>query len=205
MKSAPARRARHDAWSRDAVTQARSTVAADAYAGWLAALWPAGRSSVAEVFAVLDGARDERISRRVEAYLDQKACLYEGPLTRELQNAAPYLLRLFHDDRFCHQLFDESWGQSWGVFVVASTSLNSLRRHFRQFMVVRGPAGARLVFRWYDPRVLRVYLPTCNAEELRAIFGSIDAFIVEGVEPKTAHRFSFDGQRLTDTLLRLDG
>ena len=62
-----------------------------------------------------------------------------------------------------------------------------------------------LYFRWYDPRVLREYLPTCNAEELRTIFGSIDAFIVEGVAPKTAHRFSFDGAQLTDTLLRLDG
>lgn len=181
-------------------------VVADAgYGGWLASLWPAGRSSVAEVFAVLDAARDERIHRRVEAYLDQKACLYEGALTRELQSAAPYLLRLFHDDRYCHQLFDEGWGHSWGVYVVSSTSLNSLRRHFRQFMVVRGPSGARLIFRWYDPRVLRAYLPTCNVEELRTIFGSIDAFIVEGVDPNSAHRFSFDGKQLTDTPLRLDG
>jgi hypothetical protein len=166
-------------------------------------MWGPDQSGADDVFVVLDGARDERIPRRVEGYLDQKACLYEGDLTRDLANAAPYLLRLFRDDRFCRQLLDEGWGNAWGVFVVANTSMNSLRKHFRTFMVVRGPSGQRLIFRWYDPRVLRSYLPTCNLEELRAIFGPIRAFIVEGRETGTAIRFSFDGERLSEDVVTL--
>ncbi len=174
------------------------------YTKLLTALWANGKAGATSVYAVLDGARDARIASRVDGYLDQKACLYEGTLPRELTNAAPHLLRLFRDDSFCRQLLRDGWGQSWGVFVVAPTSLVSLRRHFRTFMIVRGPKGNRFVFRWYDPRVLRAYLPTCNADELRTVFGPIEAFVVEGVENGTALRFSFDGERLTETPLRLD-
>lgn len=177
----------------------------DRYTQWLATLWPAGESSASRVYAVLDGARDPRISHRVASYFDWKACLYEGNLTRELEQAAPHLLHVFCDDRFCRQLYEDGWGQSWGVFVMTSTSRNSLRSQFRKYMVVRGPTGARLIFRWYDPRVLREYLPTCNVEELRTVFGPIEAFIVEGRDPDTLHRFSFDGERLTETVLSLAG
>jgi Domain of unknown function (DUF4123) len=178
---------------------------AETYQRLLSTLWPAGESSPADVYVILDGARDVRIASRVESYLDQKACLYEGTLPRELTNAAPHLLRLFCDDRFCRRLIEDGWGHSWGVFAIAPSSLTSLRRHFRKFMVVRGPNGNRLVFRWYDPRVLRVYLPTCNVEELRTVFGPIEAYVVEGREAGTAHRFAFDGERLTNTIIRLDG
>lgn len=177
-------------------------MAGDMYGRLLDTLWPKSHANT-DVFVVLDGARDERISWRIDAYADQKACLYEGALPRELVNAAPHVLHLFRDDRFCRRLFEEGWGQSWGVFIVAETSFASLRRHLRTFMVVRGPTGKRLVFRWYDPRVLRTYLPTCTAQELRTVFGPISAFLVEGRDPETAHRFAFDGNRLTETVLQL--
>ena len=50
--------------------------------------------SGAQVFAVLDGARDRRIRNWV---LDTRApcwCLYRGELPAALENAAPWLLRL---------------------------------------------------------------------------------------------------------------
>ncbi len=172
------------------------------YPRFLEALWPTAGANI-EVYTVLDAARDERVMWRVDAYADQKACLYEGTLTHELISAAPHLLHLFRDDRFCKRLFEEAWGQSWGVFVVADTSFTSLRRHFRKFLVVRGPTGKRMAFRWYDPRILRVYLPTCNREELQMVFGPIKSFLVEGRNAGTAHQFSFDGIRLIETMLQL--
>jgi hypothetical protein len=165
----------------------------------LTALWPEGQSSATDVFAILDGARDARIVRRIEDYRDKKACLYEGPLTQGLMHAAPHVVRLFRDDGFCRTLLEDGWGQSWGVFVRAEVSLPSLRRHLRKFLVVQGPQGQRLIFRWYDPRVLRVYLPTCSTEELRTVFGPVSAFLVEGSDAGTMHQFGFDGQRLTET------
>jgi len=46
-----------------------------------------------------------------------------------------------------------------------------MRQHFRRFITVHDESGKPLLFRYYDPRVLRTFLPTCNAKELAEIFG----------------------------------
>lgn len=52
------------------------------------------------------------------------------------------------------------------------------------------------MFRYYDPRVLRVYLPTCRPDELRTVFGPIRSYLVEG-EDGSLIEFEFDGNVLT--------
>jgi len=64
-----------------------------------------------------------------------------------------------------------------------------MRRHLRRFLIVRAPDGKRLYFRYYDPRVLSVYLPTCNAAELQYIFGPVRQFVCEGPDPTVLLRF----------------
>ena len=46
-----------------------------------------------------------------------------------------------------------------------------------------------MLFRYYDPRVLRVYLPTCNFDELQTVFGPVMHFIQEGEVPTELLRF----------------
>jgi hypothetical protein len=125
---------------------------------------------------ILDGARTIEIFRMLLACHLEYACLYSGQLTPELEIAAPYLVQLDHGYRDTHQLIQQAWGNSWGVFLRSDTSLKKLRRHLREFLVVRDERGNRLVFRYYDPRVLRVYLPTCTISELRTVFGPIECF-----------------------------
>jgi hypothetical protein len=122
---------------------------------------------------------------------------------RELEVAAPYLVNLEQDDVLTGRLIDDGWGESWGVFLKTATSMPRLRRHLREFLVVRDPGGRRLVFRYYDPRVLRVYLPTCTTEELRTVFGPIEAFWMEGAEPSVLLEFLFDGRKLTQNSIAL--
>jgi hypothetical protein len=160
-------------------------------------LWPEGEGR--DIWAILDGARNDRVySHLVDSYLNS-SCLYAGQLPRELEVAAPYLVNLERDDALTERVIDDGWGDSWGVFLKSGTSLPRLRRHLREFLVVRDQAGRRLVFRYYDPRVLRVYLPTCTTEELRTVFGPIDAFWMEDAEPSTMLEFRFDGRKLTQT------
>ena len=49
--------------------------------------------------------------------------------------------------------------------------------------------GCPLCFRYYDPRVLATYLPTCNAEELATVFGLVSSYLVEEAGGNTAMRF----------------
>jgi hypothetical protein len=45
--------------------------------------------------------------------------------------------------------------------------------------MVRTDAGERLLFRFYDPRVLGEFLPTCEAAQLREMFGPVQRFMLE--------------------------
>jgi hypothetical protein len=167
------------------------------------ALWPPSLTGWLKVWGVLDGARDRRIYSAVKgSYLD-KCCLYGGDLPWELELCAPYLAELDRDDRFTRYIINQGWGNGWGIFFRSDADIERLRRHLRKFLVVKDEGGKRLIFRYYDPRVLRVYLPTCFTRELQTVFGPIDRFLVEGKDPATLIRFGFDGVALVKEAVEL--
>jgi uncharacterized protein DUF4123 len=134
----------------------------------LNALWPLGQSARVGVFAIFDGARDDRIFGAIDGTHLLGDCLYSGDLSWQMQMTAPYLVQLEREDRFTRYLIANGWGASWGTFLRTETGIKQLRRHLRQFLRVRDETGRRLIFRYYDPRVLRTYLPTCaRLEEFR--------------------------------------
>ena len=155
-------------------------------------LWPDGARR--DIWMILDGARDRRIfGMLLDSYLEH-SCLYSGTLAPELELAAPYLVQLDYQDRYTRRLLEQAWGNSWGVFLKCQSSLDKLRRHLRGFLVAHDPRGRRLVFRYYDPRVLRVYLPTCTAEEIQTVYGPIECFWTEGESPQELLEFRRTGR-----------
>jgi hypothetical protein len=131
-------------------------------------------------YAVLDGARLPGLVERLKAAPEESACLYRGDLEPSLRDNAPYLVKLRRESALTDWLLLQQWGRSPGVFAVTPIGLEALRRHFRGFLRVRDHTGKVLYFRWYDPRVLRLYLPTCNAGEIRTVYGPITRFLCEG-------------------------
>ncbi len=105
----------------------------------------------------------------------ERACLFAGTLQPPLERVAPYLVNLTAS-RAMAEAWRGAWGQHWGILCVAQADLETLRRHFRQFLQARLPSGQIALFRFYDPRVLRIYLPTCSAEEVRAWFACVEEF-----------------------------
>lgn len=157
-------------------------------------LWPKGVAR--DVWAILDGARDRRVyGFLLDSYLNY-TCLYAGALAPELEVAAPYLVQLEHEDKYTRQLLEQAWGNSWGVFLKCDIRMERLRRHLRSFLRVQDQRGRRLLFRYYDPRVLRVYLPTCNAGELTTVYGPIDRFWTESASAEALLEFRFDRKQL---------
>ena len=156
-----------------------------------------------DIWMIVDGARTVEVFRTLlECHLEY-SCLYSGPLTPELEMAAPYLVQLERDYRDTHRLIQRAWGNSWGVFLRSGTSLKKLRRHLREFLVVRDTKGNRLVFRYYDPRVLRIYLPTCVTAELRTVFGPIEYFWTESESPEDMKEFRFRDRGLEEHTISL--
>lgn len=153
-------------------------------------LWEAPEGAPPDqVYALLDGARDPAILPWIRRRALDHTCLFAGALTPALAAAAPYLVHLYRGEPFTRELIEMGWGKSWGVFVAAPVAMEPLRRHFRTILRVRDERGRRLLFRYYDPRVLRVYLPTCSEPELDTVFGPVRHFFAEDREPGTLLRF----------------
>lgn len=143
-------------------------------------LWPHGDDE--HSYALLDGARDPRVAPFTSREVFASRCLYVGDLSPALAAAAPYLVRLRRDDPATRELLEAAWGQSWGVFLRATVSMSAVFSHFRRLLRVQDERGARLIFRFYDPRVMRVYLPTCRADELGRVFGPVESLMMESEE-----------------------
>lgn len=157
-----------------------------------------GRDRQAYLYAILDAARDDRIYpglRRLAA-TEQVLGLYQGRAAMELAAVAPYLVCLGTTNRVFDWIWEQGWGESWGIFLWSLVSVETLRTHFRRLTMVRTEEGARLLFRFYDPRVLRVVLPTCDRMQLREIFGPVARFLVEQEHAWVVQTFAFDGEHL---------
>ncbi len=142
------------------------------------------------IYAILDAARNERIHPAIVDFEGEFCCLYGEKVPDVLAKVAPYLVRLRSNDSFTTWLISEGWGDSWGIFLESDTDMEELREHFRGLLKVKDEEGAELFFRYYDPRVLRVYLPTCNEEEADMFFGKVTSFFVEGEDPNELCRYS---------------
>jgi Domain of unknown function (DUF4123) len=138
-----------------------------------------------KTYAILDGAAAPGLLDQLyaEGKRPEFVCLYRGELEPDIAEVAPYLVRLEPGTPFTDWLLMEGWGKSFGVYVRSVAAMDVLRRHFRRFLRVKDPQGKTLYFRFYDPRVLRNFLPTCNLEELETLFGPLSCYLCEGDSP----------------------
>lgn len=131
------------------------------------------------LYALLDAARDRTIPYRLTEAQVPHESLYEGNKGLEIAHVGPWLARLEGDAPLLQTLVTEGWGRSWGVYLSCDQPLKDVRHHLRRFMIVQLPEKKSAYFRYYDPRVLRVYLPTCDAGERETFFGPIGAYLCE--------------------------
>ncbi len=159
-------------------------------------LWSMPQSDNSHLYAILDGARNEGIYPAVLQSGCEFECLYMGELDSDLAEAAPYLVKLEQGKPFMDWLIDKGWGDNWGIFVHTAAAFRDLKRHLRKFLMVYDTNAKPMYFRYYDPRVLRIYLPTCNSEELVTVFGPIKSYLLEDKNPKILLHFSNATEKL---------
>jgi len=143
----------------------------------------------AEVFALLDGASTPDLRKKMWQHEPDHYCLFRQVTGPDMAEVAPYVVRLERDSPFTQWVLKEGWGDHWGLFAVGRTDLRAMRQHCRTMIDAYDPAGRPVIFRFYDPRVLRVYLPTCTPAERAAAFGPIQWFFVEDADPAVALRY----------------
>jgi hypothetical protein len=142
------------------------------------------------LFAVVDAARDPSVVLSwLQACGQEQQSLYEGPKGERLAAAAPYLVRLPAQAPALESLVRNGWANNWGIYLASSRPFAEVRKHLRHFLMVQLPDGKQAYFRFYDPRVLRVYLPTCTPTEGRDFMGPVSAYYVGGNKPEEVLHF----------------
>lgn len=140
---------------------------------------------------LLDGARNPRIAPLVKSSGLLYSCLFSGDLHPRLQAAAPYLVKLHPGLQGTTDLLREGWGQAWGIFTISDSEVSHAqqRLHLKKFLRVKTEQGETLAFRYYDPRVLNVYLPSCTPDETRTFLGPQTALIAESDDGAIARKY----------------
>jgi hypothetical protein len=133
----------------------------------------------------------------------QYESLYEGWSKAELTLFAPFLVSLPPQSKLLEKLVSKGWGKSWGIYLTCNLAFSDVRHHFRHFLMVNMPDGKQVYFRFYDPRVLRVYLPTCTPEEIHQFFGPVWRFATEDEKPGTLLEFVRQGTEMKSNIWHL--
>ena len=156
-------------------------------------------------YSILDAARIFGELDTAQKLQTNFLSLYMGQSEELLSSVAPYLFSYQPESEFGKWLLEKGWGNSWGMFVETHVTLEDLRKHFRKFLLVKTEDGKELYFRFYDPRVLRIFLPTCDEQQLKDFFGPIKMFAMENEDPAFAIQFDLvEGKLLSRKMSKED-
>lgn len=147
------------------------------------------------LYAVLDACDAPAVPQKArELGLGRAVSLYRGSAEEMYWAIAPYLFVV--DEALLEWIVETLWDEPFGIFAVAHGGLDEVRRHFRRFLVVQAPNGEQWYFRYYDPRVLKTFLPTCTQDEINEIFGPIESFGIPAEEAGTVMLASVSQSRV---------
>lgn len=156
-----------------------------------------------QLYTLLDASRLDGLIYQARELNEQHRCLYEGDSEVVLGAVAPWLFQLESQSYFAQWLVEHGAGESWGVFLHSSVEEEELYRHLRQFLIVHQEDGKELYFRFYDPRVLRNFLPTCDVGQLQEFFGPVNTYVMEDAEGKVV-TFEIQESKLIQRDLNVD-
>lgn len=178
------------------IEAARAAVAADApppsapQARLLALL----KGDFQPLYGLLDAAREPSVLKVLIESREECQSLFEGPQGDQLAHFAPYLVRLTPDSQMLDTLAHQAWGKNWGVYLTCDHPFAEIRKHLQYFLRVTLDGHREAFFRYYDPRVLRLFLPTCLPEEIDQFFGPIRYYLMEDENGGALLRFSNSGR-----------
>lgn len=154
-------------------------------------------------FILLDAARMSGAMDEAKKLNPLHESLYKAKEDELLQSVAPYLFKFDNQGEFNNYFLEKGWGDSWGVLVSSRASFEEIHKHFRRFLMVKTEDGVELYFRFYDPRVLRIFLPTCDMKQLAEFFGPVQSFLLEDEDPRYGIKFWLQNGELKSKKIHL--
>ena len=114
-------------------------------------------------------------------------CLYGESWQAGLVDVAPYLIELDPTAKFSNELLTWDWYGNWGYFVQSAASLDDCAQAFMPLTTATLPDRSEAFFRFQDPRVLRDFLQTASADNLKALFAKASRLVVPMADDGTSN------------------
>ncbi len=130
-------------------------------------------------YCILDAARIGVQIRKALEIAGESESLYTGNNRKNLADVAPYLLVCAEGSKAERWIIGNGYGNNWGIFLDTDEDFQAVCKHLRKLLIVENQDGERLFFRYYDPRVIRDFLPTCSSAQVEDFFGNITKIFVE--------------------------
>lgn len=135
--------------------------------------------SESNVYAVIDGAACPDLRFKIYDWEPQSVCLWSGELEPDMQEVAPYMVLLDRDSTFTDWLIAQGWNNNWNIFVNSELDFKAFKKQIRKLLLVKSPEGQNMVFRFYDPRVFKVFKENWSKKQIETLFLSINSFIYQ--------------------------
>lgn len=144
------------------------------------------------LYGVVDASRNKELAYAAPRRYGQTIhWLFENGSGAHMLDVAPYLVPIEFKTKYPYDgsgyldLWARALGTSSGILLIAPASTFELMSHLHDVFRVTDEDDHKYFFRFYDPRVLRTYLPTCTAGEAAEFFGPIRRILIEADAPGT--------------------
>lgn len=141
-------------------------------------------------FILFDAIQEEIINKAKLINSTHSSLLRSQNNDEEFAESTPYLFTFENVSDFENWIILNVWGHSIEIFIETLATFDELFKHFRRFLTIQDEQGKKMYFRFYDPHVLKIFLPTCDDKQIIEFFGPVESFIVEGDTKEEAIRFS---------------
>ena len=144
-------------------------------------------------YAIIDAARDYMRIGVSRLCSPESSNMFRGDKGKRLDSVAPHLFECDVKGTIFHMVASGEPPGEIGVVIDSAGDFTTVYRHLRRFLtVVRERDQRQVLFRFYDPRVMRAFLPVCHRDELEQFFGPITRIYCQGDDPGTVLEFTLN-------------
>ncbi len=141
------------------------------------------------LYAIVDSARDRKLARAAWGDFNlSRWWLFDSTADSSMSAVAPYLVALPcpseypFDGSGYFDMLAERVGTSSFILIITTANSRDIWEHLRDLFLLRDEDGRSYFFRFYDPRVLRTFLPTCTPSQVDEFFGPITSVLADSRE-----------------------
>ncbi|PXF64393.1 DUF4123 domain-containing protein [Kangiella spongicola] len=162
-------------------------------------------------YAIIDAAKKGSIPYFLEGMKATFASLLQGDDAKKLAEVAPYIVLLEKGSDVSQWYMEKLYGNSVGFALKTNLGIEGLIQFWARKVKTRIPGTEEKgFFRYYDPSVLREYLPILEEDnELIEFMGTTNSILVEAQKPEQlfvyTQKETDDGLTVASDIMKLAG